>query len=96
MRKTAHLLGYIYKNLRYKTNHESHTGTDLLYFLVGGRWNNVALIAREAVRELLQDLGVSFRGGLMMTLNDGLNFLITFIRNHRIMGICLSFSSSDT
>ena len=46
----------------------SHSNTDLLYFLAGGGWDDIALIAREAVGELLQDLGFSFRGRLMMTL----------------------------
>ena len=50
-----------------KTSQVSHSDTDLLYFLVSGGWDDVALIAREAVGELLQDLGGSFRGRLMMT-----------------------------
>lgn len=48
---------------------QTPTQTDLLYFLVSGRWNDVALIAWKAVRELLQDLGVSFKGRLMMSWN---------------------------
>lgn len=43
--------------------------THLINFLISGRWDDVALIARKAVGELLQDLGVSFRGRLMMAWN---------------------------
>lgn len=64
VRKSAQM-----KTFLNKISHGSHTDrcTHLLNFLVSSRWDDVALIARETVGELLKDLGVSFRGRLMMT-----------------------------
>lgn len=41
--------------------------SNLLYFLVSSRWDDISLTAREIVRELFQNLIVSFRGRLVMT-----------------------------
>ena len=45
----------------------SGVDTHLLYGLVGGGGDDVALMARQFFGEPLQDLGVGLRGGLMVT-----------------------------
>lgn len=67
MRKLEQMLGYVSVKTSDRISHGSHADTDLLYFLVSGGRDDVALIAREAFGEPLQDLCMGLRGRLMMT-----------------------------
>lgn len=67
--------------------------TDLLSFVVSSRRNDVAWVARQAVRKLLQDLFVGFRWHLMMTWMNK-NMGLSCIRQHN-SGFSHNINSKD-